>query len=193
VISIIKQIQASITSEAKWLTWVWRKNAREKQNIQDKAPTPHKPSHKNGKYQSPPQISKVRRIKGFGEDIDQLSLSVYESHLNDFLLYVISQEVVSPLKVPHSFVEDWVLTTEMVLVLSHIRETLSNLTPRSLMVCTIHEIWEQQLAAVTYSASVVDWETEDCFWEDQQMREDPRKWQVSEVIFWSIPQPTKSA
>jgi hypothetical protein len=105
----------------------------------------------------------VRRIKGFGEDIDQLSLSVYVSHLNDFLLYVISQEVVSPLKVSHSFVEDWVLTTEMALVLSHIRETLSNLTPKSLMVCTIHEIWEQQLAAVTYSASVVDWATEDCF------------------------------
>jgi hypothetical protein len=100
----------------------------------------------------------VRRIKGFGEDIDQLSLSVYVSHLNDFLLYVISQEVVS-----HSFVEDWILTTEMALVLSHIRETLSNLTPKSLMVCTIHEIWEQQLAAVTYSASVVDWATEDCF------------------------------
>jgi hypothetical protein len=40
-------------------------------------------------------------------------------------------------------------------------------------------------AAATYSASVVDCATEDCFQEDQQMREDPRKWQV--------PQPAKSA
>jgi hypothetical protein len=30
----------------------------------------------------PTQISKVRSIKGFGEDIGQLSLSVYVSHLN---------------------------------------------------------------------------------------------------------------
>jgi hypothetical protein len=53
---------------------------------------------------------------------------------------VISSEVVSPLKVPHSLVEDWVLTTEMALVLSHMRGTPSKLTPKSLMVCTIHRI-----------------------------------------------------
>jgi hypothetical protein len=54
----------------------------------------------------PPQITKVRNIKGFGEDIGQLSPNVYVSNLNVSLLYVISQEVVSPLKVSHSFVED---------------------------------------------------------------------------------------
>jgi hypothetical protein len=48
------------------------------------------------------------------------------------------------------------LATDMALVLSHMRRTLSKLTPKSLMVCTIHRIWEQQLAAATYSASVVD-------------------------------------
>jgi hypothetical protein len=48
------------------------------------------------------------------------------------------------------------LATEMTLVLSHMRETLSNLTPKSLMVCIMHRIWEQQLATATYSASVVD-------------------------------------
>jgi hypothetical protein len=53
------------------------------------------------------QISKARSIKGFGEDIGQLSLGVYVSHLNISFVYVISQEVVSPLKVSHSFVEDW--------------------------------------------------------------------------------------
>jgi hypothetical protein len=61
------------------------------------------------------------------------------------------------------------------------------------MVCIIYRIWEQQLAAGTYSASVVDWATEDCFREDQQTREVPRKWQVPELLFQSIPQPTKSA
>jgi hypothetical protein len=45
----------------------------------------------------------------------------------------------------------------------------------------------------TYSTSVVDWATEDYFLEDQQIREDSRKWQVSEVLFQAIPQPTKSA
>jgi hypothetical protein len=67
------------------------------------------------------------------------------------------------------------LATEMVLVLSHMRGTLSNLTPKSLIACTIQRICEQQLVATTYSASVVDCATEDCFREDQQMREDPRK------------------
>jgi hypothetical protein len=37
------------------------------------------------------------------------------------------------------------LATEMALVLSHMRGTLSNLTPKSLMVCTIQRICEQQL------------------------------------------------
>jgi hypothetical protein len=58
---------------------------------------------------------------------------------------------------------------EMALVLLHIRGTLSKLTPKSLMICTIHRIWEQQLATVTYSASIVDWAIEDYFLEDQQI------------------------
>jgi hypothetical protein len=44
----------------------------------------------------------------------------------------------------------------MALVLSHMRGTLSKITPKSLMVCTIQKICDQQLAAATYSASVVD-------------------------------------
>jgi hypothetical protein len=52
----------------------------------------------------------------------------------------------------------------------------------------------QDLEAVaTYSASVVDCVTKDYFQDDQQIREDPRKWQVPEVLFRSIPQPAKSA
>jgi hypothetical protein len=40
---------------------------------------------------------------------------------------------------------------------------------------------------------MVDCATEDYFREDQQTREDLRKWQVSEVLFRSIPHPAKSA
>jgi hypothetical protein len=57
---------------------------------------------------SPPQISKSRRIKGFGENVGQLSLGVYISHLNVPLLYMISQKVVSYLNMSHLFVEDWI-------------------------------------------------------------------------------------
>jgi hypothetical protein len=39
---------------------------------------------------------------------------------------------------------------------------------------------------------VVDWVAVDCFLEEQQTREDPRKWQLSEVLFRSIPQPAKT-
>jgi hypothetical protein len=56
----------------------------------------------------PSQSSKARRIKRFGENIDQLSLYINVSHLYVSLLNIISQEVVSPLKVSHSFAEDWV-------------------------------------------------------------------------------------
>jgi hypothetical protein len=54
------------------------------------------------------QISKSRRIKGFGENVGQLSLGVYIPHLNVPLLYMISQKVVSPLNMSHLFVEDWI-------------------------------------------------------------------------------------
>jgi hypothetical protein len=56
----------------------------------------------------PPQISKARSIDGFGEDIGQLSLGDYISHLNISFLYMVCQEVVSPLKLSHSLMEDWI-------------------------------------------------------------------------------------
>ncbi len=56
----------------------------------------------------PPQISKPRRIKGFGENVGQLSLGVYISHLNVPLLYMISQKVVSSLNMSHLLVKDWI-------------------------------------------------------------------------------------
>jgi hypothetical protein len=55
-----------------------------------------------------PQVSKSRRIKGFGDNVGQLSLGVYVSHLNISLLYMVSQEVVSFLNMSHLFVQDWI-------------------------------------------------------------------------------------
>jgi hypothetical protein len=69
---------------------------------------PLKSSHMNGKHQFPPQVSKSRRIKMFGENVSQLSLGVYIPYLNVPLLYMISQKVVSPLNMSHLFVEDWI-------------------------------------------------------------------------------------
>jgi hypothetical protein len=91
----------------------YEENAREKQNIQytrQKHQLPLKPSHMDGKHQSPSpsQISKSRRIKGFGENVGQLSLDVYISHLNVPLLYMISQKVVSPINMSHLFMKDWI-------------------------------------------------------------------------------------
>jgi hypothetical protein len=56
----------------------------------------------------PAQISNSRAIKGFGEDVGQLSLGVYILHLNVLLLYMISQKIVSPLNMSHLFVKDWI-------------------------------------------------------------------------------------
>jgi hypothetical protein len=69
---------------------------------------PLKLSHMDGKHQFPLQISKSRRIKGFGEDIGQLFLDVYVSHLNVSFLNMISQKVVSSLNMSHLFVEDYI-------------------------------------------------------------------------------------
>jgi hypothetical protein len=52
---------------------------------------------------SPLQIEKN---PGFGENVSQLSLSVYISHLNVPILYMISQKVVSPFNMSHLFMED---------------------------------------------------------------------------------------
>jgi hypothetical protein len=137
-----------------------------------------------------PQISKSRRIKWFGENVGQLSLGVYISHLNVSLLYMVSQEVVSPLYMSHLFVEDWIFGYwDCTGVIAHEGNSLK---PHSKISQGVY--YPKNLrAAATYSASVVDCATKDCFWEDQQTRKDLRKWQVSEVLFRSIPQPTKSA
>jgi hypothetical protein len=81
----------------------------------------------------------------------------------------------------------------MALVMSHWSGTWVYSSPKSLMVYVIQRSWEQQLAAATYSASVVDWATLDCLQEDQDTKEDPKNWQVPEVDFLSNWHPAKSA
>jgi hypothetical protein len=139
---------------------------------------------------SPPQIGKSRRIKGFGENVGQLSLGVYVSHLDIPFLYMVSQKVVSSLNMSHLFVEDWIFGYwDGTGVIAHERNSLK---PHSKISHGVHYPKNLQ-AAATYSTSVVDCATEDCFWEDHQTREDSRKWQVPEVLVWWIPQPAKSA
>jgi hypothetical protein len=80
----------------------------------------------------------------------------------------------------------------MALVLSHWSGTWVYSSRTSLMVYEIQGSWEQQLAAATYSASVVDWATVDCLREDQDTKEEPKNWQVPEVDFLSNRHPAKS-
>jgi hypothetical protein len=63
--------------------------------------------------------------------------------------------------------------TLMALVLSHWSGTWVYSSPKSLMVYEIQRRWERQLAAATYSASVVDWATLICLREDQDTKEEP--------------------
>jgi hypothetical protein len=87
----------------------YEENAREKKNIQYTRQSTNSPSNQaiwmaNTNFF--PQIRKSRRIKGFGENVSQLSLGVYIPHLNVPFLYMISQKVVSPLNMSRLFVED---------------------------------------------------------------------------------------
>jgi hypothetical protein len=83
--------------------------------------------------------------------------------------------------------------TLMALVLSHWSGTWVYSTPKSLMVYVIQRSREQQLAAATYPASVVDWATLNCLREDQDTTEYPKNLQVPEVDFLSNQHPAKSA
>jgi hypothetical protein len=142
MISIIKQIQASITGEAKWRRSVWWKCKRKAKdtNIHGKSQAP--PQTKPLGLQTPPpprKLANEEASRGLVK-ISTNCLRVYVSHLNIFILYMVSQEgCLIPLW------ETGFLAIEMALVLSHMRETLSKITPKSLMVCTIHRIWEPQL------------------------------------------------
>jgi hypothetical protein len=72
---------------------------------------------------------------------------------------------------------EWItgfFATLMALVLSHWSGTWVYSSPKSLVVYVIQRSWEQQLAAATYSTSVVDWATLNYLREEQDTKEDPK-------------------
>jgi hypothetical protein len=75
-----------------------------------------------------------------------------------------------------SGVKHGILATLMALVLSHLRGTSEHSSSKSLNVYVIQSSCEQQLAAATYLAYVVDWATLDYLQEDQEISEDPKNW-----------------
>jgi hypothetical protein len=70
---------------------------------------PGKPCHRDGKHQILPQRSKMSRIKGFGENISQLSLCFNVFHIYISLFNMASQEVVSHFYVFRSPMKNWIL------------------------------------------------------------------------------------
>jgi hypothetical protein len=72
------------------------------------------------------------------------------------LLNIVSQEVVPHFYVFGSGVKHGIFGNLMELVLSHMRGTWEHSSPKSLSVYVIQSSCEQQLAAATYSAFVVD-------------------------------------
>jgi len=62
----------------------------------------------------------------------------------------------------------------MALTLSHSKGTRLNSKPESLKEAIIQSSCEQQEAAATYLASMLDWSMLDCFREDQETMEEPK-------------------
>jgi hypothetical protein len=75
---------------------------------------------------------------------------------NGPFLHIVSQEVIPHFYVLGSVMKHWFFATLMALVLSQRSGIWVQSLPKSLKVYEIHNSWEEQLAAATYSASVVD-------------------------------------
>jgi hypothetical protein len=88
--------------------------------------------------------------------------------------------------------KNWVLCNAYDTGLSQRSGTWVYSSPKSIMVYVIHRSWEQQLAATTHLASVVDCAILDCSQEDQDTKEDPENQRVPELDFLSRRQPAKS-
>jgi hypothetical protein len=82
-----------------------------------------------------------------------VSLCINVSHLDVSLFNMVSQEVVSPLKVSHSFVEDWVFGyRDCTGVVTHDGNSLKD---HSKVSHGVHNPLDLR-AAATYSTSMVD-------------------------------------
>ena len=86
----------------------------------------------------------------------------------------------------------WFLVRFIALVLSQSKGTMLIFKPKSSSCCLSQRICAQQLLAAMYSASAMKRATHACFLLCQEMRLDPRRWQVPPVLFRSSLHPTKS-
>ena len=77
----------------------------------------------------------------------------------------------------------WFLVRFIVLVLSHNKGTLLTFNPKSSSYCLIQRICAQQLSSAMYSGSAIERATQACFLLCQDMRLEPRRWQVPLVCF----------
>jgi hypothetical protein len=75
-------------------------------NIQDKTATPPQTKPYGWQTLISHANQQIKKNKGFGENVSQLSLGIYVTHLNVSLFYVVSQQVVSSVNMSHLFVKD---------------------------------------------------------------------------------------
>jgi hypothetical protein len=113
MISIINQIQTSITGEAIDRLDRYDEIQQNIKMIQDRVYTrqntsPLKPSHRDDKHQDP-QRNKMSLIKGFGENVSQLPFCINVFHRYVAFLNMVSQEVASYFYVFRSPMKNWVL------------------------------------------------------------------------------------
>jgi hypothetical protein len=115
-------------------------------NIYDKAPTP--PQTKPYGWQtliSSRKSANREAMRGLMKiSANCLSVSMYLISISPFSIWSLQKWCLLSTYLIFLW-KTGVLATEMALVLSHMTGTLSNLTPKSLMVCTIQRICKQQL------------------------------------------------
>jgi hypothetical protein len=115
-------------------------------NIHVKSPTP--PQTKPYGWQTPiPHCKSANQEESWGlvkMPVNCLSVSIYLISISPFSTWSLRKWCLLSTCLIFLWKTGF-LATEMTLVLSHMRGTLSNLTPKSLIVCTIQTIYEQQL------------------------------------------------
>jgi hypothetical protein len=115
-------------------------------NIQDKTPTPPRIKPYGWQTLIPPR-KLANRVESRGlvkMSANCLSVSIYFISMYPFSTWSLRKWCLLSTCLIFLW-KNGFLATEMALVLLHMRGTLSNLTPKSLMVCTIQRICEQQL------------------------------------------------
>jgi hypothetical protein len=168
----VHQAKHVYTSKENMVWYIWYKNKSPKNQLERAT---------NPKF--PPQAHKCSLVERLYKDVCKLILGRDMTQHNGPFIHIVSQEMIPHLYVFGSGVKHWVF--RCLWHWCYHKEVGSG--------CTPHNSWEQQLAAATYSASVVDWATLDCLREDHETNEDARNWQVPEVDFLSTRQPAKSA